>query len=123
MNKENNPDSLKYDRYACAIKRIKQSQGVLIPTLATVGHIPLEISKFCSYFMDHGGEIEGKVVEVRPRRSPIPSGGLEIKLLLTFCSSGPIVDKTETTRKRGLFPLFLGIHGSRARQQRQITTI
>ena len=39
------------------------------------------------------GEIEGKVVEVRPRRSPIPPGGLEIKLLLTFCSSGPIVDK------------------------------
>ena len=74
MNRENNQESLKYDRYACAIKRIEKSQGVLIPMLTTVGHVPLEISKFCYYFMNHGGEIEGKVIDNRPRRSPIPSG-------------------------------------------------
>ena len=57
----------------------------------------MEISKCCYYFMNHGGDIEGKVLDIegkvldiegkvldiRPRRSPIPSGGLEIKLLLT----------------------------------------
>ena len=53
----------------------------------------MEISKFCYYFMNHGGDIEGKVLDIRPRRSPIPSGGLEIKLLLTFCGPGTIVDK------------------------------
>ena len=36
------------------------------------------------YFMCHGGEIDGVVEDSRHRRSPIPSGGLEIKLRLTW---------------------------------------
>jgi hypothetical protein len=56
-----------------------------------VGHVPLEISKYCYHFIRHGGEIEGKVEDIRPRRSPIPSGGLEVKLNLTFTAEGPIM--------------------------------
>ena len=73
-----------------------------MPILTTVGHVPLEISKFCY----HGGDIEGKVIDIRPRRSPIPSGGLEIKLLLTFCGPGPVVDKM----KQIVRGLYLGVH-------------
>ena len=42
--------------------------------------------------MCHGGEING-VVESRHRPSPIPSGGLEIRLKLTFKGLGDIVYK------------------------------
>ena len=43
--------------------------------------------------MCHGGEIDGVVEDSRHRRSPIPSGGLEIKLRLTFKGLGDIVYK------------------------------
>ena len=55
--------------------------------------MPLEISKICYYFITHGGEISGTVEDSKPRRSPILSGGLEVKLKLTFKSSGDLVDK------------------------------
>ena len=55
--------------------------------------MPLEISKICHYFIIHGGEISGTVEDSKPRRSLIPSGGLEVKLQLTFKSSGDLVDK------------------------------
>ena len=41
----------------------------------------------------HGGEINGVVEDSRHRRSPIPSGGLEVKLKLTFKGLGDIVYK------------------------------
>ena len=58
-----------------------------------VGHVPLEISKYCYHFIRHGGEIEGKVADIRPRRSPIPLGGLEVKLNLSFTvhNEGPSI--------------------------------
>ena len=56
-----------------------------------VGHVPLEISKYCYHFLRHGGEIIGKVSDIRPRRSPILSGGLEVKLNLTFTAECPIM--------------------------------
>ena len=34
---------------------------------------------------------ERKVADIRLRRSPIPSGGLEFKLNLTFTAEGPIM--------------------------------
>ena len=55
-----------------------------------VGHVPIEISKYCYHFIRHGGEIEGKVADIRPRRFLIPSGGLEVKLNLTFTAEGPV---------------------------------
>ena len=59
----------------------------------TCGHIPLEVSKLCHYFMVHGGLITGAVEDAKPRRSPIPSGGQEIKLRLTFRAVAPLADK------------------------------
>ena len=41
--------------------------------------------------MEESREIEGKVADIRPRRSPIPLGGLEVKLNLTFTAEGPIM--------------------------------
>ena len=46
-------------------------------SIFTVGHIPVEISRLCHYFLLNGGLIEGKVVDNKPRGSPIPSGGQE----------------------------------------------
>ena len=47
-----------------------------------VGHIPREISRFCHYFINHGGKLEARVTCTKYRPSPIPSGGLEIPILL-----------------------------------------
>ena len=56
-----------------------------------MGHF--EISKLCHFFLMHGGEISGVVEDMVPRRSPIPSGGLEIKLKATFKAVAPLADK------------------------------
>ena len=47
-----------------------------------VGHIPREISRFCHYFINYGGKLETRVTSTRYRPSPIPTGGLEIPILL-----------------------------------------
>ena len=112
IHKETDPESLRYDRYACAIKTIIKSTGVLIPTLSTVGHVPLEISKYCYYFIQHDGEINGKVVDLRPRRSPIPSGGLEIKLLLNFKARGRIADKMKQLLRDSYAWEYMGEQGA-----------
>ena len=44
-------------------------------------------------FIIHGGDISGTVEDSKPRKSPIPSGGLEIKLNLTFKGRGDLIDK------------------------------
>ena len=75
------------------MKRVKDGRGLLVAQLVTVGHVPLEVSKLCYYFMCHNGEISGVVEDSRHRRSPIPSGGLEVKLKLTFKGLGDIVYK------------------------------
>ena len=52
-----------------------------------------KITHYCWFFLIRGGTIEGKVVDLTTRRSPIPSSGLEIKLDLTFSGStgdGPV---------------------------------
>ena len=61
------------------------------PMSIVVGHVPLEISKYCYHFIRYGGEIEEKGADIQPRRSPIPSGGLEVKLNLTFTAEGSIM--------------------------------
>lgn len=75
------------------MKRIKEGRGVLMARLVTVGHVPLEISKICHYIIIHGGEISGTVEDSKPRRSPIPSGGLEVKLSLSFKGWRDLIDK------------------------------
>ena len=80
--------SLQHDLYACAVKRIKDGRSLLVPQLVTVGNIPLRVSKYCHYFMCHGGESNGVVEDSSHCRSFIPSGGLEVKLKLTFSFNG-----------------------------------
>ena len=46
------------------------------------GYIPREISRFCHYFINYGGQLEARVTCTKYRPSPIPSGGLEIPILL-----------------------------------------
>ena len=47
-----------------------------------VGHIPGEISRFCHYFIHYGGKLEARVTCTKYSPSSIPSGGLEIPILL-----------------------------------------
>ncbi len=51
------------------------------------------MSKLCHYFIVHGGVISGAVEDAKPRRSPIPSGGQEIKLRPTFKAVASLADK------------------------------
>ena len=53
--------------------------------LITVGHIPREISRHLHFFIKtEDGKVIGHVKSLTYRPSPIPSGGLEIPLQLTF---------------------------------------
>ena len=80
MQKETDNKSLQLDPYCCRITIIRADK--IGPV--TAGHIPLEISRFVYFFLHEGGAVSGTVVNTIPRVSPIPEGGLEIKLLLHF---------------------------------------
>ena len=80
---ETNEESKKVDPYSCAIKALVGQP----PQLKTVGHIPREISRHVFFFLkEENGRIEGTVHSTKYRPSPIPAGGLEIPLMLTFKS-------------------------------------
>ena len=69
------------DPDACAVKgKEKYFDG-----WKTVGHVPREISQFIYIFIKkENGKITGNVKSLNYKPSPIPSGGLEILLQLTF---------------------------------------
>lgn len=48
-----------------------------------MGHVPREISRYCHFFITHGGKITATVASTQKRRSPIEQGGLEIPLVVT----------------------------------------
>ena len=77
---ETNKSSKSIDPYTCAIK-IKHK---CFETWVTVGHIPMEISRLCYFFLKEGGNITGHLICTNYKVSPIPAGGLEVPLLLTF---------------------------------------
>ena len=58
-----------------------------------VGHLPSEISRFCRYFVNYGGKLEARVTNINYIRSYIPSGGLEIPILLVVikANASPLV--------------------------------
>ena len=89
IERDTSQESLKVDRYCCAVKRTK-ADVVFVPIKLTV---PLEVSRLCHYFLANGGTISGIVNDTRPRRSPIPSGGLEIKLKPKFQAPAKLTDK------------------------------
>lgn len=75
--------SKEIDPYCCAFK----IQNPFFTVLETVGHIPREISRHVHFFLlTEGGKVSGKVSSIQYRPSPIPAGGLEIPVLLTFSS-------------------------------------
>ena len=78
---EDNALSKEIDPYCCAININENGR------LVTVGHMPREISRHVFFFLSsEGGTIDGTVLSTRYRLSPIPAGGLEIPLWLTFRS-------------------------------------
>ena len=59
------------------------SKGKLSPVL--IGHVPLEISRQCYFFMKHAGDITARVINpVTKRTSPIENGGYEVLIVLKF---------------------------------------
>ena len=84
---ETNRSSNKIDPYASAI----HAKEEYFKGWKIVGHIPGEISKHCYFFIkSEGGSVNGTVISTKYRTSPIPAGGLEIPLLLTFSRSKAI---------------------------------
>lgn len=75
------PDN-EHDRYAVAVLEDE--------TLCTVGHLPREISKECSFFIRRGGEIGVEVTGPR-QKSTTPDKGMEIPTLLIFKHSDPLL--------------------------------
>ena len=55
---ETNKSSKSIDPYTCAIK-IKHK---CFETWVTVGHIPMEISRLCYFFLKEGGNITGHLI-------------------------------------------------------------
>ena len=55
--------------------------------LETVGRIPKEVSGHTYFYIkEEGGRIDGSALSKRYRPSPIPNGGREIPLIMTFKS-------------------------------------
>ena len=65
---------MKIDPYCCAIKTMFSGK------LETVSHTYF-------YIKEEGGRIDGSVLSTRYLPSPIPSGGLEIPLIITDSGS------------------------------------
>ena len=68
-----------HDRYAIAVLEDD--------TLCTVGHLPMEMSKECFYFIRRGGIINVEVTGPR-QKSATPGKGMEIPCILQFSYDG-----------------------------------
>ena len=77
------------DRFAIAV--VDTIDG----SYSTVGHIPRELSRILSHFMNHGGEITCEVTGQR-QRSPLTQGGLEIPCSICLRGKKKLVKKAET---------------------------
>ena len=55
---------------------------VTVTEIQVFGHLPRQISRFCQFFYDYGGELPAVVRDPKYRRSPIPQEGLEIPITL-----------------------------------------
>ena len=78
---EANQCSIAIDPYACAVKaKEKYFDG-----WKTVRHVPRETSWYVYFFIKkENGKITGNVKLLNYKPSPVPSGGLEVPLHLTF---------------------------------------
>ena len=66
-------------------------QPKMMKTTSLLGHIPKEISRWSSFFIDHNGFIEGIVTGAR--RYSEEAGGMEILCELTFTGKRSHVSK------------------------------
>lgn len=64
-----------YDCFAVAVKT--KCKGSLAPQ-EIVGHVPLELSRFIFFAIQHGCSFSAKVLTQKPVRSPLVQGGLEV---------------------------------------------
>ena len=55
----------------------------LFITSVVIGHVPIEISHFIFFALEHGCSVIASVVDVHHHMSPIIQGGLEIKIKVT----------------------------------------
>ena len=91
---ETNKLSKNVDPYACAIRAKNQ----FFNSWKTVGHISREISRHVYYFIKtEGGFVNVSVISTKYRPTPIPSGELDIPLLLKFsCPEQKTFEKNES---------------------------
>ena len=76
---ESSLKSIAHDPYSCAIK----AKHEYFKGRKTVGHIPHEISRYVNFFIkQESGRLYGKLKSLKYKPSLIPSGGLEVPLLL-----------------------------------------
>ena len=54
--------------------------GKLAPDI--IGHIPREISRHMWYAMAKGADVTARVIDTRPKRSPLIQGGVEILIMV-----------------------------------------
>ena len=78
---ETNQSSIAIDPYACAVI----GKEKCFDRWKSVAHVLREISRYIYFFTKKGnGKITGNLKSLNYKPSPIPSGGLEIPLQLTF---------------------------------------
>ena len=77
---ETKKKALTVDPYSIALQILPRDHVAPI----TVGHIPKSLSRFVYFFKKRGGVINVHVQTTKYRPSPIPEGGLEITLMVTF---------------------------------------
>ena len=56
-------------------------RGTLAPVV--VGHVPKELSRYVWYALEQGAEFTGRVISVKPKRSPLIQGDLEIPMVVS----------------------------------------
>jgi len=105
---ETNPNSIACDPYSCVV-RVKHDYSI---GWKTVGHVPREISMYIYFFVkQEEGTATGVKKSVNYKPSPIPSGGLEVPLLLTFsCPQKLFRDKMKEFIEDFYSFDFTGIH-------------
>ena len=72
-----------YDCCAVAVVRKSKNPITLEANHKVVGHVPLEISRYIFFAMNHSCTFSGVVQDTHKYRSPITQGGLEIEAQIT----------------------------------------
>ena len=78
--KESSKTALEHDPYSIAWKKKNKSKI----TADVVGQVPKEISRSVFFFISRGGKVVGRVLDEKCYPMPIPTGGLEILLMVQF---------------------------------------